>query len=329
MRILAWEYVTAGGWREWANASSLIAEGAVMVRALAGDLARVSDIEVVVVRDSDIALGKLPAEVAMVDPRDLRGSWRRVIAGCDAVWPIAPETDGVLEEATRLAREEGRLVLNTGGEALAIACSKRATAEYLAAHGVPIAATVGLGDKLPHAENGWVIKPDDGAGAVDTHLFRERAALERWRDRHGNGNFVVQPFVPGTPLSLSLLAQDGSCWLLSCNRQHVTSDNGRFAYRGGIVAGAEMRRTALEPLARRIAAALPDLWGYVGIDLIDSPDGPVVIEINPRLTTSYVGLGESIGINPAGLVLALLDQPLDALVRPLAPRTVEIGVPGT
>ena len=60
-------------------------------------------------------------------------------------------------------------------------------------------------------------------------------------------------------------------------------------------------------LADRVAAAIPGLWGYVGVDLLLTPAGPVVLEINPRLTTSYCGLRAALGINTAALVLGLLD----------------------
>jgi predicted ATP-grasp superfamily ATP-dependent carboligase len=33
--------------------------------------------------------------------------------------------------------------------------------------------------------------------------------------------------------------------------------------------------------------------------------GPVVVEINPRLTTSYVGLRESLALNPAELIVSI------------------------
>jgi predicted ATP-grasp superfamily ATP-dependent carboligase len=192
---------------------------------------------------------------------------------------------------------------------------------------VPVAATARLGAPPPASDRGWVVKPDDGAGAADAHFVPDRAALARREAQPSRGNFAVQEFVPGGALSLSALMQDGACWLLSCNRQHVDCAGGGFAYRGSTVGGAEALRPLLEPLAARIAAALPGLWGHVGIDLVDGPAGPVVIEINPRLTTSYVGLAESIGLNPAELVLALRERPLRALVRPLAPRPIDIVVP--
>ena len=52
--------------------------------------------------------------------------------------------------------------------------------------------------------------------------------------------------------------------------------------------------------------SLPGLWGYFGVDLILSGGGPVVVDVNPRLTTSYAGLRPALGINAAGMVLAAL-----------------------
>ncbi len=42
--------------------------------------------------------------------------------------------------------------------------------------------------------------------------------------------------------------------------------------------------------------------GYLGVDLILGPQGVSVIEVNPRLTTSYVGLRRVIRENLAGLI---------------------------
>ena len=67
-----------------------------------------------------------------------------------------------------------------------------------------------------------------------------------------------------------------------------------FESRGGeIMRETEMIHRARQ-LARTALAALPATRGFVGLDLILGPDpngcDDVVIEVNPRLTTSYVGL---------------------------------------
>jgi predicted ATP-grasp superfamily ATP-dependent carboligase len=66
------------------------------------------------------------------------------------------------------------------------------------------------------------------------------------------------------------------------------------------------------------------LWGYVGVDLVLTGDGPVVLEINPRLTTSYCALRPALGLNTAALVLDLLKgAPLPA-VGVVAGMTAEV-----
>jgi predicted ATP-grasp superfamily ATP-dependent carboligase len=49
---------------------------------------------------------------------------------------------------------------------------------------------------------------------------------------------------------------------------------------------------APQRLVRRAAACIPGLRGYVGFDVLipdAAPNRPLLVEVNPRLTTSYVG----------------------------------------
>ena len=326
MQIFAWEYVTSGGARAIGASPSMVAEGRMMIRALARDLAAIPGVSLRIARDPSVDLGALPTAIETVTTDDPARDWQRIAHSADAVWPIAPETGGILEEATRLVLRSERILLASRLDALAIARSKTATARHLAARDVPVVPTFPLDGALPPSAHGWVVKPDDGAGATETYFFAEAEPLQRWAGENKGGGWIVQPFIAGTAASVSILAQDGCGWLLACNLQHVDRVRGTFAYRGGIVGGAEERRRVFEPLAERIVAALPGLWGLIGVDLIDRPDGPLVLEVNPRLTTSYVGLAESIALNPAALVLALQDRPIGALRRRLAPRPVEIRV---
>jgi predicted ATP-grasp superfamily ATP-dependent carboligase len=49
---------------------------------------------------------------------------------------------------------------------------------------------------------------------------------------------------------------------------------------------------------------VPGLRGYVGVDVMLSDAGAVVIEINPRLTTAYLGIRQAVRENVAELALA-------------------------
>jgi predicted ATP-grasp superfamily ATP-dependent carboligase len=72
-----------------------------------------------------------------------------------------------------------------------------------------------------------------------------------------------------------------------------------------VVNGLIQYQPLFTQLAKRIAAAIPSLNGYVGVDVIVDNADVYVVEINPRITTSYIGLRESIGLNPAQLILDL------------------------
>lgn len=319
MRVFVCEFVTGGGLSGAPLPDGLRREGDMMLRALVKDLSELPDVEVVITRDDRLADPGLPGELRWIgEGGDPWAAWGHHISNVDAVWPIAPETGGILERLSRLVADAGRRLVGSAPDAVRLSASKRLMAAHLAAHGVATAPTLSLTasppDALPEGAAGWIVKPDDGAGSEETFLLPTRADLRHWlADRRDAARFILQPYLDGPAVSLCLICAGGRSLLLSCNLQDIRHDGGRVTYHGGTVAGAEDRRPHYAPVAAQVAAAMPGLWGYVGIDLIDAAQGPVVIDINPRLTTSYVGLRRALAANPAALVLRLLSQPLEAL----------------
>jgi predicted ATP-grasp superfamily ATP-dependent carboligase len=240
----------------------------------------------------------------------------------DAVWPIAPETYGALKRLSMEILDCGRTLLGSRPEALDITASKTLTAQTLAQAGVPVVATYRHPAQLPADIQEVVIKPDDGAGCQDTHKFSRADALDWWNNK-SPANHVVQPYLHGDARSLSLLCDGESAQLLSCNEQQISIEGSELRFIGVKVNAVQTNRDRYAQHAKQIAGAIPGLWGYVGVDLIETSSGPVVIEINPRITTSYAGLRQALGSNPAALVLALPDsrpasQPPPALAAKVA-----------
>jgi predicted ATP-grasp superfamily ATP-dependent carboligase len=326
LRIFVCEYVTGGGLMDHDLPPSLKREGEMMLTALVNDLTALEGTQVLSTRDPRMPPAAVDARfVRLEDAGAVWECWRRCMAEADAVWPIAPETGGALERLSAMAEDEGRLLLGSRPQAVRVAASKRATSEILARHGVPMVATAPAAGPWPHSKTGWVAKPDDGAGAEDTRVFTDAGELRTWlAQAERAGRFVVQPLVRGEPASLSALFRDGQAWLLTCNRQHVVVAEGGFRHLGGETGALEALRPIFAPIAAKVAAALPGLWGYAGIDLLMTADGPVVLEVNPRLTTSYVGLGAALGRNPAAMVLALA---AGAAPSPATPRTAAPSPP--
>jgi predicted ATP-grasp superfamily ATP-dependent carboligase len=179
----------------------------------------------------------------------------------------------------------------------------------LSAAGLPVVETSLLSDFMPVNSGPWVLKPKDGVGCqggrfvTDTQtLAALQAGMENQQD------MLVQPYCAGQAVSLSCLFKDSKAWLLCCNQQKVKIVANRFVLQACVVNMANPRRDFYLQLIEKVAVALPALWGYVGIDLIETQhNGPLLLEINPRLTTSYVGIEAATGINVAEQVLALIE----------------------
>ena len=151
---------------------------------------------------------------------------------------------------------------------IALAADKQATAEHLAAAGVPVPhgirwdPTTPLPRDFPYPA---VVKPVDGAGslglqriaaagaAVDRHELTRGARLER--------------FCPGTPASIAVLCGPARFTPLPACRQWLSND-GRFQYLGGITPLPEPLAQRARELGTAAVAALPPTVGYVGIDLV-------------------------------------------------------------
>ena len=309
MRILVFEYITGGGLLDAPLTPSLVTEGDLMRRALIANLAELPEIQLVTTRDYRVPAAGLGAEVRWLHSRhEFEAQWSSILNEVDAVWPIAPETRGILENISRNIVMANQVLLNSRPTAISVAASKSKTTRHLAGCGIPVVPTLRLNEEPCWKNNKWVIKPDDGVGCEHTFLCRNGNDLKHWLEEIDDvTHYILQSYMEGVHASLSMLCRDGKARLLSCNLQNVDIQDGRFHLRGCVVNGLEDAHGEYESLAGKIAAALPDLWGYVGVDLIETTDGPRVLEINPRLTTSYAGLRAALGANPAAMVLDLLE----------------------
>ncbi len=302
MKVLVYEYVTGGGAAGETPSLSLVREADLMVRALVSDLCEVSGIEVCYTRDARLPSLGLPGERRWDDPH--RFPWMDS-GDIDAVWPIAPETGGILERVTDAIVHSGRALLGSRRTAIRTCASKYATARRLGAHGLPVVPTYRLRAGFVPSPGRWVLKPDDGVGGEGTQLCDDADMLAAaWEDLGKPAGWVAQPYVDGESASLSLAASDGTAALLTVNRQRIVVRGRRFVLLACDVNALGAYRKGLRDLGPRIAAAVPGLWGYVGVDLIVHGRSATILEVNPRLTTSYAGLKQALGTNPVPAILA-------------------------
>ena len=305
-RVFVYEYLSGGGTvgDDPHAADELMPMGLAMRDAMVRDLLGGADCAVTVATGPGAADAP-PGAVAVTPqageapPAFVARQARRH----DAVWLVAPETGGLLGQLALAV--EPRQWLGCAPEAIALAASKRATVRHLAAQGLATPLDWRDDTGVTH----WVVKPDDGAGAVDTRVHADEDSACRDHDARAPGSAWLEPWIDGEALSLSLLCLGGRAELLSVNRQRIDVDaQGRLRFAGvelNVVAPGDARRPALAALAAAVARALPGLRGFVGIDLVwHATRGPVLIEVNPRVTSAYVGLSAALDRKLAAELLA-------------------------
>ena len=264
------------------------------------------------------------AEVPGVEPFTIEGhagQFDRALAMCDGALIVAPETDGILEDLTVRLAASGKLNLGSGVEAVRITGDKLAFSRLMKAEGIPHPVTVTAGGRFDSSEfftGAWVLKPADGAGAEGVIIHRKPLKVDVLVGPH-----VAQEFVAGEPMSLSIVSSGGWLEVLSVNRQRFNGSNIPFPprpapspqgsgfcdeaiYDGGEITGEEPD-AVLRGLAGRIKKAIPGLRGYWGVDFVMTQTGPVAIEVNPRLTTSFCGLVEALSPTPGAFIMAALN----------------------
>ncbi|MCU0702792.1 MAG: ATP-grasp domain-containing protein [Fimbriiglobus sp.] len=283
-RVFVYEHVTALGLgRDPASPEhSLFVEGSAMLAAISADFTTVPGVELI----------PFPADVSPADHAD---TFACLAATADWSLIVAPETGGELERLAGLALTSGGKLLGPSPDAIAVASDKIRLGNLWLSNGVPTPA-------FGTARFPVVCKPSDGCGSDGVHWVRtaeELAALPH------DPNRLIQEFVPGQAASVAFLVGPTQRIPLLATFQHLSTD-GQFRYRGGeLPIPPELAERAVA-LGLRAVESVAGLAGYVGVDLVLG-ERDMAIEINPRLTTSYVGLRMLAETNLAAAMLAVCD----------------------
>jgi tyramine---L-glutamate ligase len=307
-RIFVCEFITCGGLRYMEETASLFDDAELMYQSLLSDLRKIDDLEIITCRDD--RLSSIPESGFNIGKSDdVWQIWKSCMDAADIAWIVAPETKGILLKLNRLAISCGCELIGCKENAVEITSSKLLTNQRLLESGIPAVKSSRLEPKLLPSESGWVVKQDDGAGGEECFVFTEAGEYQRWEKNINNkAGYIQQPYVDGISASLSVLYTNEEVVLLSCNKQHTTRDNNGFVNKGITLNYFNKHKQDFRKIANEIAIAIKGLYGYVGIDLLITKEGPVVLEINPRLTTSYSGLSELLNKNIAEMIINKLSD---------------------
>lgn len=307
--ILIHEYISGGGWPDHKLPEKLMAEGLSMLRTILADFRDWGKATVTTTRDHRLTAFSLPADrVVDLDPSDHYETLKQLTKECTAALIIAPESGGILERLSLLMEQQRVRLLGSSPGSIARAANKWDCYRLFHQAGLATPDTwcVSIKNAIKTAEEiGYplVLKPIDGVGCEGVGLINDTASLFLALEKHScyKDHLLLQRYIKGHHVSVSLLIAGDAITCLSLNKQSIQIGSS-FSYQGGEIPFICGRQKEAFDLAKRAATLLPGLKGYVGVDMLITDKGCYLIEINPRLTTSYTGLRKVVNINLAGAI---------------------------
>lgn len=278
--------------------------------------------------DSRIAALKPPfladSADSVVSGDDVKSVVKDAADSADAALVVAPESNRTLQSIVEIIKQTSALSLNSSPAAIQEATDKAALCRRVKALGLAAPETVLLDacDGVCAAKKAIrdklglpiVIKPVNGVSCGGLSLVKNWGeldfAMKKASRESSDSHFLAQEFIRGVAASVSLIANGEKALPVSLNKQNVALGTSEFdsCYEGGVVPLDSALRAEAFAAAEKTVASFRGIGGHVGVDMVLTEDKPFVIEINPRLTTSIVGLRKVADFN-------LAQAGLDAAVK--------------
>ena len=301
MRVAVYEHLTASG-----NIHSpLWVEGDAMLKAVIEDLKKAGH------------------EAYIVDSLPPR---RPV----DLVIVIAPSTGRLIYSLVKACEDEGLEVVNSPSSAIFLASDKALLFKNLQLHEIKTPQTVissfdeGIRSvrELLAKFGKVVVKPADGDGCIGlsvvTHPDEASIALRKIRQYSKLPYFLIQEYVEGVNVSVNVLSLGLDAIPLSINLQNVILRGPmEHSYFVGNVVPYKECEEIIASAALKTIRALGFVKGFFGVDIVLKDKDPYVIEVNPRMTTSYLALREVSSSN-------VLDMIVKAYYNELDPKPLQL-----
>ncbi len=325
MQLLIYEHISGGGCADEKMSPSILSEGYGMLSSLVSDF-KAAGHGVTTLFDSRLRAFDPPLEadhiVSISSSNELNSNLKKLAGAVDAVYVIAPESGHTLQSLVELVEASGGLSLNSQINAIAETSNKKIMNEVLEKKGLVVPETVVIDldedvksiiQLLGELDFPLLFKPVDGASCSGLSIVKDgnhvNSAVKKIARESSSKHFVAQNLIRGINVSVSVLSTGEKALPITLNKQIVTlaSPHEESSYNGGVVPFDHALQEEALKAAQDAVVSVRGLKGYIGVDMVLTSDGPVVIEINPRLTTSYVGLRRAIELNLAqGIVDAVL-----------------------
>jgi predicted ATP-grasp superfamily ATP-dependent carboligase len=328
--VFVFEFVSGGGYSNEFIPSSLFCEGYGMLKSIIEDFHELK-FEIYTILDRRIAFLSqyLKADhIIFVENSNYLDKFNQILPQSDSCFIIAPEFLNILYKLTDIVIHHKKELYSIGLEGIKLGASKMSTYKFFKRFQVPTPETFYIPrinnqldsefiyKKFHELNHSIIIKPDDGVGAESVLFINDENQIHDLFETEkvpldNSRTYILQRYINGVDMSASLIGildQDRiKTYIVSVNTQNVALRKGRInsQYNGGMTPAqiSNNIRGALQRFLLKLDFSYFE--GYFGVDFILTADDTIeFIEINPRLTTSYLGIRNIYNVKPLKYIVS-------------------------
>ena len=331
-KIFLYEFISGGGLAGESIPNSLLTEGFGMLNSIIDDFSN-ADFEIFTCLDKRIddfvSPRKVDVKEIVIDEEDFKEKFEYCVDEVDYSLIIAPETDGILSRLVYTVETKfSKVHLGPSTNAIDLTTNKMETYRVVEENGlnVPITFLVNFHNSTEKLEEiseildfPLIFKPVDGVGSEGLCFVKNSSQIndstEIVRKTTRLKHSLVQEYIDGVHGSVSVISNGKDSFPIGLNGQLIDFSK-TPSYLGGYTPLENpFKKQALED-AKKAVELIEGSKGYMGVDLVLSKKGPIIMEINPRITTSYIGLKKIVDKNLARVIYDSVEyQKIPAHIR--------------
>ncbi|MEM2897206.1 MAG: ATP-grasp domain-containing protein [Candidatus Bathyarchaeia archaeon] len=302
LKILIVEAISSGYTKH--GDASILSEGLAMLVSITNDMLKAGyDVSIVLEKKLMNSTLRLKASRIFKVGTLKDSSLKAFAKNHDFVYIIAPESENLL---SKMVESLDSFHINSKPKTIRLMSDKARMLSELSKRGFRVPETL----KSPFEDSSiedlgfpLIIKPCFGAGCEGLKIVKDTGEFHKVFKSLNKvyGSLIAQKLIKGIPASVSVMTDGSRVKPLALNKQFIKFDNP--SYFGGYTPLNHALKQKAFDMIKKLVENFKGLKGYVGIDIVFSKNEVYIIEVNPRLTVSYVGLSKVSKINLARLMV--------------------------
>ncbi len=294
--ILIYEYITGGGIINEDLTHDLLYEAELILESLINDFSKIKTIDFKYLLDYRLKDRYGSSNSIIVKESDYNFT-PDIYKNFNYVLPILPESHNILYHYSRFLEKNRIKKILSSSEIIKVMSDKKLFSNFCKKAKIKHPLLISDISKIKKNKL-YVIKDRFGVGCSRIQIISGKD-LKHFDSK----KYIIQEYIKGKSFSASIFCSSGNFIILSFNEHQIKKNKNNYIKINKIIVNRNIsNHPKICGLLNKLKNNVSSLSGYIGIDFIITDDDIYIIELNPRITTSFTKLNSTLGINLAGLI---------------------------